>query len=82
MISFLLFVFYIFTKYARVVFLTGKKGIEITNAFQTTLDESGRTKNKLWLDKSVKSWSQDDVLEMFSVQNERNSVVAETIVGK
>ena len=62
--------------------MTDKKGIEITNAFQTTLDESGRTKNKLWLDKSVKSWSQDDVLEMFSVQNERNSVVAETIVGK
>ena len=37
----LLFVIYIFSKYALVVSLKDKKGVSIVNAFQKILDKSG-----------------------------------------
>ena len=33
------------------VSLKDKKGITFTNAFQETLDESGRKPNKIWMEK-------------------------------
>ena len=45
--------FYIFSKYAWVIHLKGKKFITITNAFQKVLDKSNRKSNKIWLIKSV-----------------------------
>ena len=45
--------FYIFSKYAWVILLKGKKFITITNAFQKVLDKSNRKSNKIWLIKSV-----------------------------
>ena len=53
----------IFSKYAWVVHLKGKKGVSIVNAFQNILDKPGRKPNKIWVDKgsefynsSFKKW--------------------------
>ena len=52
-------------------------------AFQQLLDESCRKPMKIWVDKSsefynrsMKSWFQDNGIEIFSTQNEGKSVVA------
>ena len=75
------------SKYAWVFPLKGKIGITITNAFQKLLDESNCKPNKIWVDKgsefynrSMKSWLQDDDLEMYSTDNERKSVVTERFI--
>ena len=67
----------IFSKYARVVPLKDKKGITITNAFQNFFDGYNCKRNKIWVDKgsefynrSVKSWLQDNGIEMDSSHNE------------
>ena len=50
-IRFLLCVIDIFSKYGWVLSLKNKKGTTITNTFQKTSDESGRTPNMIWVDK-------------------------------
>ena len=64
-----------------------KKGVTITNAFQKLLDEFNRKPNKIWVDKgsefykrSVKSWLQDNDIEIHSTHNEGKSVVAERFI--
>ena len=64
-----------------------KKGITVTNAVQKMLDESNPKPNKIWVNKgsefynsSMKSWLQDNKIEMYSTQNEGNSVVAATFI--
>ena len=59
----------------------------ITKAFQNILGESNRKLNKIWVDKgskfynrSMKSWLQDNDIELYSTHNERNSVVAERFI--
>ena len=61
-----------------------KKGITIINAFQRTFKESNRKPNKIWVDKGsefynrlMKSFLQNNNIEMYSTHNERKSVVAE-----
>ena len=61
-----------------------QKGITITNAFQTFLNESKRKTNKIWVDKSsefynrlMKSFLQNNDIEMCLVHNEGKSVIAE-----
>ena len=83
----LLCVIGIFSKYAWVVPLKGKKGISIVNAFQKILDKSGRKPNKIWVDKgsefynsSFKKWLKDNDIEMYSIHNEGKSVVAERFI--
>ena len=60
-----------------------KKCTTITNAFQKILDKSGHKPNKIWVNKdrkfynnSMKSWLQDNDIEMFSTHNGGKSVVA------
>ena len=84
---FLLCVFDIFSKYAWVVPLKDKKGVSIVNAFQSLLDDSKRKPNKIWVDKgsefynrSMKSWLQNNDIVMYSIHNERKSVVAERFI--
>ena len=85
---FLLCVIDIFSKYARVVPLKDKKVVSIVNAFQKILDDSkGRKPNKIWVDKgsefynsSFKKWLKDNDVEMYSIHNERKSVVAERFI--
>ena len=73
-----------FSKYAWVVPLTDKKGVSIVDGFQKVLDKSGRKPSKIWVDKgtefynsSFKKWLKDNDIEMYSIHNERQSVVAE-----
>ena len=70
-----------------VVSLKDKKGASIVNAFKKILDKSGRKPNKTWIDKgsefynsSFKKWLKDNDIEMYSIQNEGKSVVAERFV--
>ena len=85
---FLLCVIDIFSKYAWVVPLKGKKGISIVNAFQKILDKLERKPNKTWFDKgsefynnSLKNWLKDNDIEMYSIRNEGKSVVAERFIN-
>ena len=77
----------IFSKYAWVLPLKDKKGVTITNGFQKMLKESKRKANKIWVDKgsefynsSFEKWLKDNDIEMYSVDNERKSVVAERFI--
>ena len=84
---FLLCVIDIYSKYAWVIPLKDKKGITITNAFQKILKESNRKPNKIWVDKgsesynkSMKSWLEENDIEMYSTNNEGKSVVPERLI--
>ena len=84
---FLLCVIDIYIKYAWVIPLKFKKGITITNAFQKNLDESNRKPNKIWVDKgsefhnrSMKSFFQNNEIEIYSAHNERKPVFAERFI--
>ena len=64
-----------------------EKGITITNAFQTFLDESNSKPNRMWVDKgsefynrSMESWLQDNDIERNSAHNQGKSVFAERYV--
>ena len=49
--KYLLYEIDIFSKYAWVISLKGKKGVNIVNAFDKVLDDSKRKPNKIWFDK-------------------------------
>ena len=84
---FLLCVIDIYSKYTWVIPLKDKKGNTITYAFQKFLDESNRKPNKIWVDKgselynrSIKSFSQNSDIEMYSTHNEGKWVIAERFI--
>ena len=86
-IRFLLCVIDIFSKYAWVIPLKDKRVITITNAFQKILNDFNRKPNKIWVDKgskfynrSMKSFSQNNDIEMYSTQNEGQSAIAERFI--
>ena len=61
-----------------------KNGVSIVDAFQKMLVDSNRKPNKIWVDKRsefynnyFKKWLKDNGIEMYSIHNERKSVVAE-----
>ena len=85
--QFKLYVIDIFSKYAWVIPLKDKKCIAITNGFQKMLDESNCKPTKVLLDngsefynRPVKSWLQDNDIEMYSTHNEGKYVVAERFI--
>ena len=64
-----------------------QKSITITKAFRKILDESNCKPNKIWVDEgsefyniSMKSWLEDNHIEMWSMHNEGKSVVAERFI--
>ena len=85
---FLLCVIDIFSKNVWVIPLKDKKGVSIVNAFQKILDKSKeRQPNKTWVDKgskfyknSFKKWLKDNDIEIYSINNEGKSVVAERFI--
>ena len=84
---FLLCVIDVYSKYGWVVPLKDKKGVSTVNAFQKILNDSGRKRNKIWVDKgsefynnSFKKWLKDSDIEMYSTNNEGKSVVAEKFI--
>ena len=77
----------ILSKYTWVVPLKDKKGVSISDAFQKILDDSNRKPNKIWIVKGskfynnpFKKWLKDNDIEMYSIHNEGNSVVAERFI--
>ena len=67
--------------------LKDKKDITVTNAFQKVLDESNQKPNKISLDKGsefynkpMKSFLQNNDVEMYSIHNEGKSVVAQRFI--
>ena len=83
----LLCVIDIYSKYARFALLKDKKGIITFNVFKTFLNKSNRKANKISVDKgrefyniSVKSWLQDNNIEMYSAHSERKTIVAERFI--
>ena len=86
-VRFLLCVIDIFSKYAWVVPLKDKKGVSTVGAFQSTLKQSNRKPNKIWVDKgsefyntSFKKWLQGNDIIIYSTHNEGKSVVAERFI--
>ena len=84
---FLFCVIDISSKYAWIIPLKGKKGTSITIAFQKVLVESDHTPNKIWVDtdtefynRSMKSFLQNNSIEMYSEHNGGKSVIAETFI--
>ena len=70
-----------------MILLKDKKGVTFVNAFQKVLDKSERKPNKIWADKGsefynsfFKKWLKDNDIEMYSIHNERKSVVAERFI--
>ena len=78
---FLLCVIDIFRKYAWVVPLKDKKGVNIVKAIQSILKKSKKNTNKIWVDKgSFKKWLQNIDIVMYSSHNEGKSVVDERFI--
>ena len=76
-IGYLLCVIDLFSKYAFVIPLKDKKGVTVTNAFQSILDNSKRKPNKIWVDQGsefynnhFKKWLKNSNTEMYSTHNE------------
>ena len=64
-----------------------KKGTSIVNAFQKILKKSDRKPNKIWVDRGsefynnhFKKWLKDNNTEMYSIHNEKKSIVAERFI--
>ena len=71
----------------RIFFWKIKNGITITNGFQKFLKESSHKANKIWVDKgsefynrSMKSFLQNNNIEMYSAQNKGKSVGAKRVI--
>ena len=86
-IKYLLCAIDLFSKYAFVVPLKGKKGISIVNAFNKINKQSNRKSNKIWVDQGgefynhvFKKWLSDNDIIMYSTFNEGKSVVAERFI--
>ena len=86
-VRFLLCVIDIFSKYAWVVPLKNKKGVNIVAPFQSILRKSNGKPNKIWVDKgsefyntSFKKWLQDNDIVTYSTHNEGKSAVAERFI--
>ena len=65
-----------------------KKDTTITNAFEKILHQSGWKPNKIWADegsdfynRSMKSWLENNGIEMCSTHNEEKSVIAEKFIS-
>ena len=76
-----------YDNYARVAYLKDKKGITTTNAFPKILDKSNCKPDKILEDKggefcnrSMKSWLQDNDIEMYSTHNEGKSVFVKIFI--
>ena len=84
-IKYLLYVIYLFSKYAWVLPLKDKRGITIVNAFQKIISK-GRKPNKVWVDqggefyKLFKRFLKINNIKMYSTYNKGKSVAAERFI--
>ena len=83
-IKYLLCVIDLFSKYAWVVPLRDKRGINIVNAFQKIISE-GRKPNKLWVDHGGEFYYKllkINIIKMYSTYNAGKSVVAKRFIRR
>ena len=84
-IKYLLYVIYLFSKYAWVLPLKDKRGITIVNAFQKIISK-GRKPNKVWVNqggefyKLFKRFLKINNIKMYSTYNKGKSVAAERFI--
>ena len=86
-IKYLLCVIDLYSKYAFVIPLKDKKGINILNAFDKIIKQYNRKPNKIWVDQGgefynnifKKCLSDNDII-MYSTYNKGKSVVAERFI--
>ena len=69
------------------IHLKDKKGVTTSNVFQKNWKESKIKPNNIWVDKgskfdnrSIKSWLEKNVIEMYSTLNEGRPIVDEGLV--
>ena len=86
-IKYLLCAIDLYSKYAFVIPLKDKKGINIVNAFNKIIKQSNRKPNKLWADQGgefynnvFEKWLSDNDINMYSTYNEGKLVVAERFI--
>ena len=86
-ILFLLCVIDFFSKYAWVISLKDKNGTTITYAFQNILKEINQKSKKIWVvkgrefyNRSMKSFLQNNNIEICSTHNKGKSVLVETLI--
>ena len=86
-IKYISYVIYLYSKYAFVIPLKDKKGINIVNAFNKIIKQSNRKPNKIWVDQGgefynnvFEKWLSDNDINMYSTYNEGKSVVAERFI--
>ena len=86
-IKYLLCAIDLYSKYAFVIPLKDKKGINIVNAFNKIIKQSNRKPNKIWVDQGgefynnvFEKWLSDYDINMYSTYNEGKSVVAERFI--
>ena len=84
---YLLCIIDVFTKYAWVKPLKGKKGKTVLKAFIEIANESNRKPNKLWFDqgrefynKLMQEWLDNNNILMCSTYNEGTSVISERFI--
>ena len=75
------------SKYAWVVSVKDKKGVNIVDAFQEILKESNRKPNKIWVDKgsefyniSFKKWLKDNDIEMYLIHMKENLLLQKDLL--
>ena len=86
-VKYLLCVIDVFTKYAWVKPLKGKKGKTVLNAFIKIVNKSNRKPNKLWVDqgrefynKLMQEWLDNNDILMYSTNNEGKSAITERFI--
>ena len=86
-IKYLLCAIDLYSKYAFVIPMKDKKGINIVNAFNKIIKQSNRKPNKIWVDRGgefynnvFEKWLSDNDINMYSTYNEGKSVVAERFI--
>ena len=85
--KYLLSVIDLFSRYAWVIPLKNKKNESIVEGFKSTLDNSKRKPNKIWVDQGsefynnkFKKFLKENDIEMYSTFNIGKSVVAERFI--
>ena len=79
----------IYSKYAWVFRLKGKKELQLPMILKKSLKESNCKPNRIWEDKgsefynrSMKSWSEKNTIEMYSTHNGERSIITEGFIRR
>ena len=78
---------FFYSKYAWVVHLKDKNGLNIANAFQSIFKKSTRKASKIWVDQGgefynnvFKKWLKDNEVSMYSTYNKENLLLLKDLL--